>query len=245
MHLPAGKSQMVRPEEADAGVGEIGHSLKHSIKGLLGATDPFVALVTLQISANTRRRTRSPVHTGTSGCPLEKRGATLVPFVVVEDIRDPAVTATFPDHPYDLVVLMGSPWSVYEDRVQGWMRPELEFIRRRLAAGVPMLGICFGAQAMSAALGGEVSHATRPEYGWTNVGSNTEQIADGPWFQFHHDEFTVPEGAVELARERVRGPVLSHRPEPRRPISSRDVRQPARLMVPGGGWRPGVDRGGS
>ena len=134
------------------------------------------------------------------GAYLEKRGATLVPFVVVEDIRDPAVTATFPDDPHDLVVLMGSPWSVYEDRVQGWLGPELEFIRSRLATGVPMLGICFGAQAMSAALGGKVSHATRPEYGWTDVGSATEQIAEGPWFQFHHDEFTVPGGAVELAR---------------------------------------------
>ena len=92
------------------------------------------------------------------GAHLEKRGATLVPFVVVEDIRNPAVTATFPDDPYDLVVLMGSPWSVYEERVQGWLGPELEFIRSRLATGVPMLGICFGAQAMSAALGGKVSH---------------------------------------------------------------------------------------
>jgi GMP synthase-like glutamine amidotransferase len=134
------------------------------------------------------------------GAHLEKRGATLIPFVVVDDIGDPAVTATFPDDRHDLVVLMGSPWSVYEDRVQGWLAPELDFIRSRIGAGVPMLGICFGAQAMSAALGGSVSHAARPEYGWTEVSSTTEQIANGPWFQFHHDEFTVPEGAVELAR---------------------------------------------
>jgi GMP synthase-like glutamine amidotransferase len=134
------------------------------------------------------------------GAHLEKLGAKLEPFVVVEDIADPAVTATFPDDPYDLVVLMGSPWSVYEERVQGWVGPELDFVRRRLAAGVPMLGICFGAQAMSAALGGKVWHAARPEYGWTEVGSATEHIAEGPWFQFHHDEFTVPPGAVELAR---------------------------------------------
>ena len=63
------------------------------------------------------------------GAHLEKRGATLEPFVVVEDIADPAVTATFPEDPYDLVVLMGSPWSVYEDRVQGWVGPELDFVR--------------------------------------------------------------------------------------------------------------------
>jgi len=134
------------------------------------------------------------------GAHLEKRGASLESFVVVDDIADPAVTATFPDDPYDLVVLMGSPWSVYEERVQGWVGPELDFVRSRLAAGVPMLGICFGAQTMSAALGGKVTQAARPEYGWGNIGSRTEQIAEGPWFQFHHDEFTVPAGAVELAR---------------------------------------------
>jgi GMP synthase-like glutamine amidotransferase len=95
---------------------------------------------------------------------------------------------------------MGSPWSVYEDRVQGWLQPELSFIRRRIESGKPVLGICFGAQAMSAALGGSVRHADRPEYGWTSISSSTQEISDGPWFQFHHDQFTLPPGAVELAR---------------------------------------------
>ena len=53
---------------------------------------------------------------------------------------------------------------------------------------------------MSAALGGEVRPAARPEYGWTSITSSTEHIAPGPWFQFHHDEFTLPPGAVELGR---------------------------------------------
>ena len=167
------------------------------------------------------------------GAHLEKRGAKLEPFVVVEDIADPAVTATFPDDPYDLVVLMGSPWSVYEERVQGWVGPELDFVRRRLAAGVPMLGICFGAQAMSAALGGKVTHAARPEYGWTEVGSATEHIAEGPWFQFHHDEFTVPTGSSRAGQERVRSPIVPGRAGPGGPVSSRDDRRFARLVVRG------------
>jgi GMP synthase-like glutamine amidotransferase len=134
------------------------------------------------------------------GAHLEKRGARLESFVVVEDIGDPSVGNPFPDDVFDLVVLMGSPWSVYEDRVQGWVKPELAFIRTRIEAGRPLLGICFGAQAMSAALGGEVRPAARPEYGWTSITSSTEHIAPGPWFQFHHDEFTLPPGAVELGR---------------------------------------------
>jgi GMP synthase-like glutamine amidotransferase len=134
------------------------------------------------------------------GAHLEKRGAQLEPFVVVEDIDDPTVGNAFPEDDYDLVVLMGSPWSVYEDRVQSWFQPELDFLRRRIEMGRPLLGICFGAQAISAARGGSVRYAPRPEYGWTRVSSSTEHIAPGPWFQFHHDEFTLPEGAIELAR---------------------------------------------
>jgi GMP synthase-like glutamine amidotransferase len=120
--------------------------------------------------------------------------------VVVEDIEDPEVGATFPDDTgYDLVVLMGSPWSVYDPRVQGWVGPELEFLRQRVRKGAPTLGICFGAQAISAALGGKVARSTRPEHGWGSVVPRVDQIAASPWFQFHHDEFTTPPGAVELA----------------------------------------------
>jgi GMP synthase-like glutamine amidotransferase len=135
------------------------------------------------------------------GAHLEKRGARVEPFVVVEDVSKPAIGARFPENGnHDLVVLMGSPWSVYDRTIHGWLHPELEFIRRQLAAGVPILGICFGAQAMSAALGGEVTQAALPEYGWVGVDSAVSEIAAGPWFQFHHDEFTLPEGAAALAR---------------------------------------------
>ena len=132
---------------------------------------------------------------------LEHRGVTLDQFVVVEDIDDPEVTVGFPDsNLHDLLVLMGSPWSVYDPRVQGWLRPELDLVRMHLKRGTPILGICFGAQTLSTALDGVVSHSSRPEYGWGTIDSNVAQIASGPWFQFHHDEFTLPDGATELAR---------------------------------------------
>jgi GMP synthase-like glutamine amidotransferase len=134
---------------------------------------------------------------------LESRGYALDHFVVVEDIDHPEVSATFPDEgSHDLLVLMGAPWSVYDPAMAGWVGPELDFIRRNMARGTPILGICFGAQALSTALGGTVSHARHPEYGWGSIEPQVDQIADGPWFQYHHDEFTLPEGATELARNR-------------------------------------------
>lgn len=124
----------------------------------------------------------------------------LEPFIVVDDIEDPEVVARFPTQDgHDLVILMGAPWSVYDQRVQGWVRPEVDFVRRQLAKGTPVLGICFGAQIMSTSLGGEVSQSAEPEYGWGYVESEVGEIAAGPWFQFHHDEFTLPKGAVALA----------------------------------------------
>ncbi len=135
------------------------------------------------------------------GDHLLTRGISLEPFVVVEDMENPAVSTEFPttgDH--DLVVLMGAPWSVYEERCQGWVRPELEFIRSTVASGTPILGVCFGAQALSAAMGGAVQQSAVAEYGWGVIESSSPWIPSGPWFQFHHDSFTLPHGAVELGR---------------------------------------------
>lgn len=134
------------------------------------------------------------------GDHLESRGITLEPFVVVEDIDDPEVTVAFPDRDrYDLIVLMGAPWSAYDPGVQGWVRPEVEFVRHHLDRGTPVLGICFGAQIMSTSLGGTVSPSPRPEYGWGYIESDEPAIASGPWFQYHGDQFTLPEGATPLA----------------------------------------------
>lgn len=134
------------------------------------------------------------------GDHLESLGVELEPFVVVEDIADPEVTVSFPDADgYDLVVLMGAPWSAYDPKLQGWVRPEVEFVRHHLDRGTPILGICFGAQIMSICLGGTVAPASRPEYGWVTIEPDVPAVAPGPWFQYHGDEFTLPEGATRLA----------------------------------------------
>jgi GMP synthase-like glutamine amidotransferase len=134
------------------------------------------------------------------GVHLESRGVTLEPFVVVDDIDDPELTVEFPDQDgYDLVVLMGAPWSTYDPRLQGWVLPEVGFVRRHLHQGTPILGVCFGAQIMSTCLGGTVSASLQPEYGWGTITSDEPAIASGPWFQYHGDGFTLPEGATPLA----------------------------------------------
>lgn len=119
---------------------------------------------------------------------------------MIDDIHAPEVSVTFPaQDDYDLVVVMGAPWSLYDARVQGWVRPEVEFVRSQLARGTPILGICFGAQIISTSLGGVVSRSLRPEYGWGTIESDEPALATGPWFQYHSDGFTLPQGATPLA----------------------------------------------
>ncbi len=131
---------------------------------------------------------------------LESRGVKPEPFVVVEDIDDPEISVTFPDRlGYDFIVLMGAPWSAYDPKIQGWVRPEVDFVAAHLARGTPILGVCFGAQIISSSLGGTVTPSQRPEYGWGTIESAVPAISSGPWFQYHGDEFTLPEGATPLA----------------------------------------------
>ena len=56
----------------------------------------------------------------------------------------------------DLLIMMGGPMGVYEQDEHPWIRCQLRRLARRLQAGQPTLGVCFGAQMIAAALGAEV-----------------------------------------------------------------------------------------
>ena len=154
------------------------------------------------------------VHEGAGrvGQRLRERGYEVDPFVVVSDPATPVSHTPFPDFAdYDLIATMGAPWSVYDtDSIGTWIDRELTLLRHAHAHGVPILGVCFGAQALAAALGGTVSRAPRPEIGWHYVETETSWISPGPWFQWHSDRFTVPDGATELARSALAPQAFRH-----------------------------------
>jgi GMP synthase-like glutamine amidotransferase len=67
-------------------------------------------------------------------------------------------------------------------------------------AGLPILGICFGAQALAVALGGSVTRLHEPEHAWIKVQTrDTRRIPGGPWLGIHEDRITLPPFAEELA----------------------------------------------
>ena len=146
---------------------------------------------------------------------LRERGFEIDEILIVDERHAdaPNVTFDFPDaSAYDLLVPMGAPWGAWDDEEIGrWLVPEIAWLRAALDADIPVFGICFGGQLMSRALGGAVAVARRPEIGWTAVHTDDpELVASGPWFEFHYDRWTVPAGALEIARTASASQAFSH-----------------------------------
>ena len=102
----------------------------------------------------------------------------------------------------DATVILGSELTAYDDTVP-WLAGELAFIERMLAASVPVLGICFGAQALARVLGARLHRLPDPEIGWARVTSDRPGLAEGPWLSWHRDAFELPAGAAQIAANAV------------------------------------------
>lgn len=108
----------------------------------------------------------------------------------------------------DLLIVLGGPIGAYEEAAYPFLRDELRLLQRRLAADLPTLGICLGAQLMARALGARVYPGPAKEIGWQPLrlteaghasplapldGSSTSML------HWHGDTFDLPTGATLLA----------------------------------------------
>ncbi|MES9993536.1 MAG: type 1 glutamine amidotransferase [Candidatus Thiodiazotropha sp.] len=105
------------------------------------------------------------------------------------------------------LVFMGAGVSV-NDQLP-WIDGELQLIRKAFDLDLPVMGVCFGAQLMSKALGGEITRGEGMEIGWHPVQMSVES-EHGGWmqgipnpftaFHWHADTYTLPAGSRHLMR---------------------------------------------
>lgn len=101
---------------------------------------------------------------------------------------------------FDAVAALGSDRSVHAS-TDAWIAAEIAFLRRAHDARVPVLGICFGAQALAAALGGRVGRSPVIEIGWYELSERSPALPlEGEWFEWHEDAFEPPPEASTLGR---------------------------------------------
>jgi GMP synthase (glutamine-hydrolysing) len=109
---------------------------------------------------------------------------------------------------YNGLVVLGGPMNVDDLERHPHLAVEVELIQQAIDQGLPVLGICLGAQLIAKALGAPVHANGGKEIGWYDV-SPTPAAKDDPlfWdfgkgekiFQWHSDIFELPAGAVQLA----------------------------------------------
>lgn len=106
------------------------------------------------------------------------------------------------------VVSMGGPMSAGDTAEHPWIEPEVELLATAIAAGLPVLGVCLGAQLVARALGCDVGPAEREEVGMgeveiTHAGRGDPLLGPAgerlPAFHWHGETFSLPPGTESLA----------------------------------------------
>jgi GMP synthase-like glutamine amidotransferase len=127
----------------------------------------------------------------------ERRAIDLEVVRVDEELRLPAACD------YDFAVALGSSASVHRDP-PAWVGREIDWLVAAERRGVPVLGICFGAQALAVAHGGSVDRLPAHEIGWIEVRSDDPRLVpEGPWVTWREDRIHLPPFGLEIARNRV------------------------------------------
>jgi GMP synthase-like glutamine amidotransferase len=103
------------------------------------------------------------------------------------------------------IIPLGGAMNAMQDAEYPWLADEKKLIKRSVDEGLPVLGICLGAQLLGAALGGTVSRLDANEIGIYEI----NQIAadpiinlgeSAPTTQWHEDYVSVlPAGATLIA----------------------------------------------
>lgn len=134
-------------------------------------------------------------HAGLIGDYLVERAGAALRVVR----SDEGETLTLDDVRADAVVVMGSARGVYETEIP-WVMSQRALMKEMVDEGVPVFGVCFGAQLLATALGGDVKPTGGFYLGWRGNEEPAEPIWQGPWLRWHGDHVSLPDDVEVHAR---------------------------------------------
>lgn len=107
---------------------------------------------------------------------------------------------------FDMLVVMGGPMSIHDEKSFPWLKEEKRFIGEAVEKSKPVLGICLGAQLIADVLGAEIRVNHHKEIGWfpiTKVPSISQELNkllpdDCVVLHWHGETFSLPPGSEHL-----------------------------------------------
>ena len=131
---------------------------------------------------------------------LEGRG---LPYKIIDIFEEgvPLSAAGFTG-----LVSMGGPMSANDEA--GEIGKEKKLLLEGMDRGIPVLGVCLGAQIIASAMGAKVYAGDHPEVGWGSVTLTPDGTGDPlmsgverilPVLHWHGETFDLPQGAIHLA----------------------------------------------
>jgi GMP synthase-like glutamine amidotransferase len=137
---------------------------------------------------------------------LKERGYEITETALYGSIEFPELSAI------DFLIVMGGPMSVNDEEQYPWLAQEKPYIRKAVQSGIPVLGICLGAQLIANAMGAKVYENEFKEIGWFPVEGIPADESDSfafpssvEVFHWHGETFDLPPGAHLIARSSACG----------------------------------------
>lgn len=108
----------------------------------------------------------------------------------------------------DMLIVMGGPMGVHDEKLYPWLKKEKKFIEKAIAKGKKVVGICLGAQLIADVLGAKVYPNGEKEIGWHPIEFKPSPLLQGfppslTVFHWHGDTFELPKDAAHLASSKA------------------------------------------
>ena len=104
----------------------------------------------------------------------------------------------------DFLIVLGSPNSTATGYVCESAPGEIDLTKRFIATGKPYFGICYGAQILAKAIGGEVARREIKNIGFKEFDAKTQVVDSGSWMLWHED-MVVPESLENIKDIKLHG----------------------------------------